>query len=294
MPRLICLMAAFIALAAALVVGFFFASGRLILSSPSSPAPPRVMRSTITPSAAAPLALARSAAAWRWHLTARGWSTWRHETRSCPRARSARADRAHGPRRAVAVHLFARWPVNRLLLRRRRASECGGDGRSGRHTQPARSWARRELEPGRHDGSRNRRCEHGLLRIGRPVASPRSSRRLDQPPGELDHTWRSCCPAVRRCSSRSDDGGIEQAQVAVLDLRTRPRRCSARREPCAVCGAGVSLLRGDGNATGRGVRRRALEVMGRRSRCRNWYEADWGGGRDVAADGTLAYVPGGR
>ena len=138
----------------------------------------------------------------------------------------------------------------------------------------------------------------GLLRVGAAGGEPEVLTTPDRAQGELDHGWPEVLPGGEAVLfSIGITGGTEQAQVAVLDLRTRARRVLLRGGSHAqyvAPGYLIYAVTGTLRAVAFDVER--LEVMGSPVPVVENVLTKPSGEVDatVASAGTLVYVAGGQ
>jgi serine/threonine-protein kinase len=137
----------------------------------------------------------------------------------------------------------------------------------------------------------------GLLRVAAAGGEPEVLTTPDRAAGELDHFWPEALPGgANVLFTIQPTGGVEQVQVAVLDLRTGARRVLVRGGSHAQYVAPGYLVYGAaGTLWAVGFDLARLEVVGAPVPVAEDVVTTGLGGADasVAADGTLVYVPGG-
>ena len=200
----------------------------------AAPAPPRVTRCSLTPPARPRCPSAATTATWRSRRTAPARLR-RQQRHATLRPRARRPGAGGGlHRRACASRSSPRRPVDRLRGRHRGVEEGGDDRRAGGHAGvPRRRAARRHLGTGRHDHSRRPGPSdrpaagggRGRAADGADAARPRA--------GRSRPLWPERLPGGRAVlfTITALTGGLDAAQVAVLDLQTGTHGARARRQP---------------------------------------------------------------
>ena len=229
--------------------------------APGEPAPPRVSRLPIASSGTAALTI-------NWQRPRPG----DHARRLPRRLRRQQAARSSSsarstPSQPVAVFTgdaaravrFPRWPVDRIRGRPQRVEESGGDRWAGGHAGDARRPRPSGATWGPDDTIivATNNAATGLQRVSAAGGPMTVLTRPDRAQGEADHLWPEMLPGGRAVlfTITALTGGLDAAQVAVLDLqtgtRTDPR---ARRQSRPLRAERPSRLRGGRHAAGGAVR----------------------------------------
>lgn len=194
------------------------------------PATPRVSRLQVTPSGLAALTI-------KWHRQGLGDHTGRlppglrgqprHATlRPC--TRRARAGSRVYRSAARRVHL-SRWAVDRIRGRHRRVEESGGDPGPGGHARHGRFRGGAIWGPNDTIIVATSNLT-GLQRVAPAGGPPTVLTPPDRAQGEADHFWPELLPGGRAVlfTITAATGGLDAAQVAVVDLQTGKRRVLVR------------------------------------------------------------------
>ena len=137
----------------------------------------------------------------------------------------------------------------------------------------------------------------GLWRVSAAGGKPALLTTPNRERGEADHLWPEFLPGANAVlfTITPATGAIDNAQVAVLDLRTGDAQDpGAWGQPCALLAQRPSGLRGRGHIARGGVRSGSPGSGGHTdSRPAAGHDhAFWSGRVRVARDGTLVYVSG--
>ena len=135
----------------------------------------------------------------------------------------------------------------------------------------------------------------GLLRIADTGGEPVVLTRPNRGSGEADHVWPEILPGGQAVlfTITATTGGLDQAQIAVFDLRTRTQRVLIRGGSHArYVSSGHLVYAAAGRLHAVAFDLARLAVVGTPVLVQPEVLTDGSGGLAVAADGTLAYVSG--
>ena len=148
-----------------------------------------------------------------------------------PRARRPRTGGGVHRRAARAVRL-PRWPVDRVRGRQQTVEESGDDRRAGGHAGDARRRRPRGATWGPDDTIifATSNTTTGLQRVRGGGADDGAHAARSRAQGEGDHLWPELLPGGRAVlfTITALTGGLDAAQVAVLDLQTGTRKVLVR------------------------------------------------------------------